>query len=401
MDSLSKKVLLLGASGSIGSQTLDIIDEAKDKFTLTAFSVGKNKARAIELLKKYDSVKHVYISSEEDAKEIRELFPKIKVFSGPKGLAKLTKKSEYDMCVDALVGFAGFEPAVIALKKDKVLCLANKEALVVGGQIINNLLLNGKGTLYPIDSEHVALAKCLSKCNFADVKNLIITASGGALREVPIEDLENIKAEEALKHPNWKMGNKITIDCATMMNKGFEIIEAFYLYRFPLEQIKVQMHDESLIHSAVELNDGTFLVDYGKPDMHNPIKWALYEGKVDFEVKKVKSLKEFKDCHFREYDPNRYPCTELAKKALEGGPAKLIALNAANEVMVNKYLKGEIKFTDIAKNVEKFMEAMPVIPYISVSSAKVIDRLIRKEAEQCCTAKPPKGYRSLCFPSWR
>lgn len=383
MDSLSKKVLLLGASGSIGSQTLDIIDEAKDKFTLTAFSVGKNKARAIELLKKYDSVKHVYIASEEDAKEITELFPKIKVFSGPKGLAKLTKKSDYDMCVDALVGFAGFEPAVIALKKDKVLCLANKEALVVGGQIINNLLLNGKGTLYPIDSEHVALAKCLSKCNFADVKNLIITASGGALREVPIEELENIKAEEALKHPNWKMGNKITIDCATMMNKGFEIIEAFYLYRFPLEQIKVQMHDESLIHSAVELNDGTFLVDYGKPDMHNPIKWALCEGKVDFEVRKVKSLKKFKDCHFREYDPNRYPCTELAKKALEGGPAKLIALNAANEVMVNKYLKGEIKFTDIAKNVEKFMEAMPVIPYISVSSAKVIDRLIRKEAEQC------------------
>ena len=383
MESLAKKVLLLGASGSIGSQTLDIIDEAKDKFTLTAFSVGKNKEKAIELLNKYSSVSHVYITSEEDAQEIAELFPKIKVFFGKKGLAKLTKKADYDMCVDALVGFAGFEPAVIALKKDKTLCLANKEALVVGGQLINNILINGKGRLYPIDSEHVAIAKCLAKCNFADVKNIIITASGGALRDVPLEELENIKAEEALKHPTWKMGNKITIDCATMMNKGFEIIEAFYLYRFPLEQIKVQMHDESLIHSAVELNDGTFLVDYGKPDMHNPIRWALYEGNIDYEIKKVKSLKEFKDCHFREYDPKRYPCTELAKKALEGGPAKLIALNAANEVMVNKYLKGEIKFTDIAKNVEKFVETMPVIFYVSVSSAKVIDRLIRKEAEQC------------------
>ena len=379
----SKKVLLLGASGCIGSQTLDIIDEAKGEFILTSFSVGKNKDRAIELLEKYDSVQCIYITSEEDAKEIAKLFPKIKVFSGKKGLSKLTKKADYDMCVDALVGFAGFEPAVIALKKDKILCLANKEALVVGGQIINNILLNGKGKLYPIDSEHVALAKCLSKCNFEDVKNLIITASGGALRDIPLEDLENIKASEALKHPTWKMGNKITIDCATMMNKGFEIIEAFYLYHFPLEQIKVQMHDESLIHSAVELNDGTFLVDYGKPDMHNPIKWALYEGNVDYEIKKVKSLEEFKDCHFREYDPKRYPCTELAKKALEGGPAKLIALNAANEVMVNKYLKDEIKFTDIAKNVEKMVEYMPSLPYISVSSAKVIDRLIRKEAEQC------------------
>ena len=383
MDLTCKKVLLLGASGSIGSQTIDIINEAKDKFSLTAFSVGKNKTRALELLKEFPSVKHVYITSEDDAKEIAKQFPKIKVFSGPKGLAKLTKKADYDMCVDALVGFAGFEPAVIALKKNKILCLANKEALVVGGQIINNLLFNGKGKLYPIDSEHVALAKCLSKCNLEDVKNLIITASGGALRNVPLEELENVKAEEALKHPTWKMGNKITIDCATMMNKGFEIIEAFYLYHFPLEQIKVQMHDESLIHSAVELNDGTILVDYGKPDMHNPIKWALYEGNVDFEVKKVKSLEEFKDCHFHEFDPKRYPCTELAKKALEGGPAKLIALNAANEVMVNKYLKDEIKFTDIAKNVEKLVDSMPVFPYVSVSSAKLIDKLIRKEAEQC------------------
>ena len=383
MESTFKKVLLLGASGSIGGQTIDIINEAKDKFILTAFSVGKNKERAFELLKEFDSVKHVYITDKNDAKEIAEQFPKIKVFSGPRGLAKLTKKADYDMCVDALVGFAGFEPAVISLKKDKILCLANKEALVVGGQIINSLLGKGKGKLYPIDSEHVALAKCLSKCNFEDVKNLFITASGGALRDVPLDELENVKAKEALKHPTWKMGNKITIDCATMMNKGFEIIEAFYLYHFPLERIKVQMHNESLIHSAVELNDGTFLVDYGKPDMHNPIKWALYEGNVEFEVKKVKSLEEFKDCHFRDYDPKRYPCTELAKKALEGGPAKLIALNAANEVMVNKYLKDEIKFTDIAKNVEKMVDYMPTISYVSVSSAKMLDKFIRKEALKC------------------
>ena len=383
MDSLTRKVLLLGASGSIGGQTIDIIKEAKDKFVLTSFSVGKNKQKAIELLKEFDSVKHIYITDENDAKEITVLFPKIKVFSGTKGLAKLTKKANYDMCVDALVGFAGFEPAVIALRKDKILCLANKEALVVGGQIIRGILMKGKGRLFPIDSEHVALAKCLSKCSLDEVKNLVITASGGALRNLPLEDLENVKASRALQHPTWKMGNKITIDCATMMNKGFEIIEAFYLYGFPLEQIKVVMHDESLVHSAVELKDGSFLVDYGKPDMHNPIRWAMYEGDVDFEVKKVKSLEEFKDCHFHEYDPKRYPCTELAKEALEGGPGKLVALNAANEVMVNKYLKDEVKFTDIAKNVKKMMDSIPTFAFLSVSSAKVLDRIVRQETEKC------------------
>ena len=383
MESQAKKILLLGASGSIGSQTIDIIKEASGRFALTAFSVGKNKQKALEILKEFDSVNSVYILSKEDAKEIKKLFPRLKVYFGNKGLVKLTRKANYDMCVDALVGFAGFEPAVTALNKNKILCLANKEALVVGGQIINNILASGKGKLYPIDSEHVAIAKCLSKCDKNDVKRLIITASGGALRDVPLDKLGDVKASEALKHPTWKMGNKITIDCATMMNKGFEIIEAFYLYGYPLDKISVLMHDESLIHSAVELNDGSFLVDYGKPDMHNPIRWALYEGNIDFEVIKVKSLEEFKECHFREYDPNRYPCTELAKQALEEGPAKLIALNASNEVMVNKYLKDEIKFSDIAKNVKKMVDFIPPLSYVSVSSAKVIDKLIRKEAQKC------------------
>ena len=380
MDSFHK-VLLLGASGSIGGQTIDIINEAKDKFTLTAFSVGKNIEKAKEILRNFDSVKHVYIISKERAEELKKEFPKVKFYFGDNGLKTLTKKADYTMCVDALVGFAGMEPAIIALKKDKVLCLANKEALVAGGQIINIILGSGKGKLYPIDSEHVALAKCLSKCNLDDVKKLIITASGGALRDIPLNELENIKAEKALQHPTWKMGNKITIDCATMMNKGFEIIEAYYLYQFPLEQIEVLMHDESLIHSAVELKDGTFIADYGIPDMHNPIRWAMYEGNCEYEVFKVKSLKELKGCHFREYDPNRYPCTELAKQALLEGPAKMIALNAANEVLVNRYLKDEIKFTDIAKGVQQIVQIIPPMKYAALPLVKFIDRVARKEAE--------------------
>ena len=379
----SHKVLLLGASGSIGSQTIDIIKEASDKFMLTAFSVGKNFEKAQEILRNFPSIKHVYVIDRDKAKELKKEFPKVKVYSGSKGLAKLTKAADYTMCVDALVGFAGMEPAVIALKKDKVLCLANKEALVTGGQLINMILASGKGRLYPIDSEHVALAKCLSACKPEEVKRLIITASGGALRNIPIEELGSIKAERALQHPTWKMGNKITIDCATMMNKGFEIIEAVYLYQYPLDKISVMMHDESLVHSAVELNDGSFIVDFGKPDMHIPIKWAMYEGKVENDVIKVKSLSELKDCHFHEYDPNRYPCTELAKQALLGGPSKMIALNAANEVLVNRYLIDEIKFTDIAKGVQEMVEMVPTVRYAALPLIKYIDKYVRKETERC------------------
>ncbi len=377
----TKNVLLLGASGSIGSQTLDIINEANGRFVLTAFSVGKNYEKAREILGKFPNIKHVYVISKEDADALRSEYPLVKIYFGKRGLAKLTKAAKFDMCVNALVGFAGLEPSIIALKRNKILCLANKESLVAGGELINALLSKGKGKLYPIDSEHVALAKCLKACKKEDVKRILITASGGALRNLPMEKLEYVKAEEALKHPTWKMGNKITIDCATMMNKGFEIIEAYYLYDFPLEQIEVLMHDESLVHSAVELNDGTFVVDYGKPDMHKPIKWAMYEGEVNNDVIKVKSLSELKDCHFHEYNPKRYPCTELAKQALSDGVSKLVALNAANEVLVNRYLKDEIKFTDIAKKLKEMVDFIPLLPKCSLPMIKLVDKLTRREAE--------------------
>ena len=376
-----KKVLLLGASGSIGGQTIDIINEANGKFVLTAFSVGNKWEVAKELLEKYKTVKFVYVKDFENARKLHKLFPHVKFYFGKHGLANITRRVDYDICIDALVGFVGLEPAVIALKRNRTLCLANKEALVAGGTLINSILSKGKGKLFPIDSEHVALAKCLANCDKKDVKRLIITASGGALRNVSLDKLADVKAEEALKHPTWKMGNKITIDCATMMNKGFEIIEAYYLYGYPLEKIHVQMHDESLVHSAIELIDGTLVVDYGKPDMHNPIRWALHEGKCDYEVLKIKSFDELKDCHFRDYDPNRYPCTEIAKRALLAGASKMIALNAANEVLVHKYLNDEIKFLDIAKNVEIAVNNTKNNTCPTLNQVKRIDKRVRKAVE--------------------
>ena len=376
----SKKVLLLGASGSIGGQTIDIINEAKGKFILTGFSVGHNYEKAREILLNFKTIKSCFIIGQDNAFKLHKEFPKVRIYYGKGGLAKLVRNGDFDMCVNALVGFAGLTPAVIALRKNKILCLANKEALVTGGTLINKILASGKGKLYPIDSEHVALAKCLSKVNKNDVKRLIITASGGALRNIPIDELDNVKAERALQHPTWKMGNKITIDCATMMNKGFEIIEAYYLYGYPLDKISVLMHDESLVHSAIELKDGSFVIDYGKPDMHNPIRWAMYEGNIEFEVKRIKSFDELKDCHFHRYDPKRYPCTEIAKKALLDGASKMIALNASNEVLVNKYLKDEISFLQISKNVEKIVNNTPLIKSMSLSKIRRLDSKARKEA---------------------
>lgn len=373
-----KKVLLLGASGSIGSQTLDIIRQYPNEFELVGFSVGKNLTKAKEILNEFKAVKNVYITSKSPANELKKEFKNISVFSGKCGLKRIIKKTEFDLCVDALVGFVGLEPAINVLEKNKILCLANKEALVAGGTIINKLLDEGKGKLYPIDSEHVALAKCLSKCDIKDVKSLIITASGGALRNVEISKLAEQTPEDALRHPTWKMGAKITIDCATMMNKGFEIIEAYYLYHFPLNKIRVQMHDESLIHSAVELNDGTLIVDYGKPDMHEPIKWAMFEGKSEFKVYTVKSLDEFKDCHFHEYDYKRYPCTEIAKQALLEGASKMIALNAANETAVYRFLNHEIGYLDIAKFVGKKVEEQKLIRNPSLYQIKHIDKKARR-----------------------
>ncbi|MCQ2383148.1 MAG: 1-deoxy-D-xylulose-5-phosphate reductoisomerase, partial [Clostridia bacterium] len=253
---MRKNVLLLGASGSIGTQSLDIIEKYPDNFLLTAFSVGHKTVYIDAIMDRHPGVKYIYVIDRGDAWAYSKKYPNVKFFHGKTGLAKITKKANYDMCIDALVGFAGTEPAIIALKRNKILCLANKEALVTGGTLINKLLELSKGKLYPIDSEHVALAKCLSKCRPEEVKRLLITASGGALRNVDIDKLDEVKAEQALKHPTWKMGAKITIDSASVMNKGFGVIEARWLFGMTADRIEVAVHPQSIVHSAVEIADG-------------------------------------------------------------------------------------------------------------------------------------------------
>ena len=374
-----KKVLLLGASGSIGKQTIDIINKHNNLFDLVGFSVGYNVDYIDELLTSFTNIKGVYLIDDNQKQLYQNKYPNIQFYSSKDGFKKFIDHIDFDIAVDSLVGISGLVPAIEILKRNKILCLANKEALVTGGHLINDLLSKGFGKLYPIDSEHVALAKCLSVVDINDVEGLYITASGGALRDVPLDKLQYQTAKEALKHPNWKMGDKITIDCATMMNKGFEIIEAYYLFSYPLNQIKVIMHDESLVHSFIKLKDGTYIVDYGKPDMHKCIEYAIKEGNVEDDVIHLKSLDELNDCHFHEYDAMRYPLTAFAKENIKY-PSKLVALNAANEVAVNRYLHDNIFFTDIYTIVKRIVDDTKAKKHLSFNEIKKIDKIARKEA---------------------
>lgn len=355
-----KRILLLGASGSIGQQTLDVISSNSEHFELVAFSVGEKVDTVATIIRLHPGVKYICIKHREYIDILQKQNPDIIFFSGDEGLLKIVKKAPYDLVVNALVGFSGFPPTIAALKKKATICLANKESLVVGGEIVNRLLKKGYGKIYPIDSEHVALAKCLSQAKKDQVKKLILTASGGAFRTYRLEQLSDVKAEDALKHPTWQMGAKITIDSATMMNKGFEIIEAHYLFGYGLEDIEVLMHDESHVHSLVKLKDDSFLADISHPDMRLPITYALFEGQTKFECARIKSLKQLDNYHFHDFDAAKYPCVALAKEALKMGGTALAVLNAANEVAVYAFLENRIPFLSIAKIIAKELNYVKV-----------------------------------------
>mgnify|MGYP001286623499 CR=1 FL=1 len=354
-----RKVLLLGASGSIGSQTLDVLKADSKSFLLKGFSVGLHIEKIPSILASFPFVNDICVEREEDVTTLKISYPSIHFYWGDEGLKELIESVDCDMVVNALVGFAGLVPSITALSHDKILCLANKESLVVGGAFIQRLLKQGHGKLYPIDSEHVALAKLLSRVNRDDVDKLVITASGGSFRKLSRSELSNVTPEMALKHPTWKMGGKITIDSATMMNKGFEVIEAKWLYDFPLQRTEILMHDESHVHSLLLMKDGSYYADISDPDMHTPIKWALYESNVEFNVFHEKDLAAFGPYHFHQFDPARYPAVGIALKAYQEGGLKTTILNAANEVAVYAFLQGEIPFLAIEHEVQYALDHLP------------------------------------------
>lgn len=374
-------ILLLGASGSIGSQTLDILKKDKDHFKLVAFSVGHNSRCITSILKQFKEVKHIYLISKRSYKYYQNKYQNIKFYYGKNGLSELVKETDYDMMVNALVGFCGLEPTLIALNNDKKVALANKESLVVGGEIINDILKQGKGTIYPIDSEHGALYKCL-KVDDKNVSQLIITASGGAFRKLNREQLKDVKPSDALNHPTWRMGSKITIDCASMMNKCFEVVEAYYLFNYPFNKIKVIQHDESYVHSMVKYKNGLFRAEISKPDMHNPIEFAIYEGEIPFTTYTFNSLDKLKDLHFHPLDYERYPLMKHAEKLIKKRGAYGAILNAVNEEAVYAFLKGKISFLDIEKIIDQVMSSSKIYKKVDYLKIKQIDKKTRQKANK-------------------
>ena len=353
-----RNVLCLGASGSIGTQTLDIIADNPGTFCLKGISVGKRIEKINGILQAFPSVTHVCVQAEADYLRLKEEHPDLSWHHGDKGLVEIIESCECDMVVNALVGFSGLVPSVTALKRDRILCLANKESLVVGGALIRKLLAEGHGVLYPIDSEHVAIAKLLSRVNREDVDKILITASGGSFRDKSRQELEGVTPEMALAHPTWSMGAKITIDSATMMNKGFEVLEAKWLFDFPLERTEILMHRESFVHSLLKMKDGTYLADVSAPDMHGPIAYALFETKVPFDLVKANSLEGIGPYHFWAFDKERYPAPGLAIEAFYQGGNACAILNAANEEAVYAFLNKKLPFLEIEAVVNKALCAI-------------------------------------------
>ena len=373
-----KKICLLGSTGSIGRQTIEIINDNIKDFSLVGVSCGKNINELRKILFSNQDIKFVCVQDKENISLLEEEFKDVTFYYGDEGLIKLIDSSSYDMVVNALVGFVGFIPSVHTISKNIDLALANKESLVVGGEIINDLLKKSTSKLYPIDSEHVALAKCLKGKKKKEIKRLVITASGGSFRDLSREELTNVTKEDALKHPSWSMGEKITIDSATMMNKGFEIIEAKHLFNLPLKKIDVLLHDESVIHSLVEFVDNSYLADLGPADMKVPISYALYEGKRKKTNTKVLKLEEMGTLHFRKLDLKRYPCIEYALRSIKTGGTLPCVLNASNEEAVYAFLRNEISFLEIEEIINLMISSHRVIDNPTIEDIVYIDKLTRK-----------------------
>lgn len=350
---MKQRIALLGSTGSIGVQTLDIVRENPEQFEITALVANRNweqlAAQAIEF-----DADCVVIGNEQYYSPLREALAAtdVKVYAGAKAMEEVAAASNVDVVVNALVGYAGLLPTVAAVKQGKKIALANKETLVVGGELVMRLAAEHHAPILPVDSEHSAIFQCLVGEQSA-VRRLILTASGGAFRDTPIEQLGAMTAAEALRHPNWSMGAKITIDCATMVNKGFEVIEARWLFGTPADQISVLIHPQSIVHSMVEFEDGAIKAQLGTPDMHLPISYAL-----SFPERKNRPTERFDflanpQLTFREVDRVKYPALEVAYDCLRRGGTAACTMNGANEVAVAAFLAGKIGYLDIVRSIEQ------------------------------------------------
>lgn len=374
-----KKIAILGSTGSIGTQALDIIERNRSYFKIEALSAHNN----IELLKEQiDKFKPrvVTVVDKEKAEILKsKISSKTEILVGPGGLKEIASIKNLDMVLVAVVGIAGLEATIAALSTGNDVALANKETLVAGGQLVMNTAKVHGSSIIPVDSEHSAILQCIQGARKKDIKGIVLTASGGPFRGYTKEDLEKVTVEDALKHPNWVMGQKITIDSATLMNKGLELIEAKWLFDLDIEQIKVVIHPESIIHSMVEFIDNSVLAQLGLADMRIPILYALtYPERMPSPVESLDLLK-LKKLSFEEADLETFSCLKLAINAIEIGGTMPVVLNAANEIAVKKFLDRKIGFNEIASLVKEAMKNHKPINEPVLEDILRVDQAIRKQ----------------------
>ena len=377
-----KNVVLLGATGSIGTSSVDVIQQHSDIFNLYAVAANSSVQKVAEIVRKYN-VERVCMFNEAAAKELEGVLGK-KVLAGMDGLCELAADPKADIIINALMGAVGCLPTITAIEHGKHVALANKETMVMAGPVIwDKLAENPKSFITPIDSEHSAIFQCLEGGKReSEVEFLEITASGGPFREWPIEKFENITVADALNHPVWSMGKKITIDSASMMNKGLEVLEAHFLFHIPYDQIKVVVHPQSMVHSLVQFRDGSLMAQLGAPDMRIPIQVALtWPDRLKLETKRL-DLPTLAKLTFFEPDFNKFRCLALAFDAGRRGGIVPAMMNAANEVLVDRFLKGNLKFTDIPKYVEMVMDKAPnVTGHLSLEQVLEADKEARLMTE--------------------
>ncbi len=357
---MRKKITVLGASGSIGTQTLDILLQHPDEFEIVAISVGKRVNVLKEYLNKYP-LSFACVQDESDFDELSKQYPNTTFYYGDLGLEKLASLDNIDVVCNAIQGIAGLIPTIRAMEHHADVAIANKESLVAAGDLVNEVSRKYNATLIPVDSEHSAIFQTLNGYDKKDIKKLIITASGGSFRELNREQLKNVTLQQALKHPRWHMGAKITIDSATMMNKGFEVIEAHVLFGLPYEQIDVILHPQSIVHSMTEFVDHSVIAQLGVADMRLPIQYALTYPRRIVNTSDSLSLAEIGSLTFSNMDYERFPLLDLAYAVgLKGGNMTTI-LNGANEMAVDMFLNDEISFIDIERiNFETIRQAKDV-----------------------------------------
>jgi 1-deoxy-D-xylulose-5-phosphate reductoisomerase len=374
--SLLKNIAILGSTGSIGTQALEVIQEHPDQFCVEVLTAHSNSALLIQQSLKFNP-NAVVISDESKYAEVKEALAStdIKVYAGKQALEQIVEMDSIDIVLTALVGAAGLPPTVKAIHAKKNIALANKETLVVAGEIITQLAKENGVNIYPVDSEHSAIFQCLAGEWHNPIEKIILTASGGPFRQKPAEELAEVTKAQALKHPNWTMGAKITIDSATLMNKGLEVIEAKWLFNLKPSQIDVVVHPQSIIHSLVQFEDGSMKAQLGLPDMKLPILYAMaYPHRVKTDWPRFNFM-DYPQFTFEKPRIEVFRCLGLAFEALEKGGNAPCILNAANEIAVARFLNDEIKFLQIAETVEKTLQQASFIAKPS------LEELIASDAE--------------------